>query len=54
MEENVSGCYALKSLKAIDRIIKVSSSEKNIIADFFLIAEQHLFQVKKIKEYVIL
>ncbi len=35
MEENVSGCYAQKPLKAIERIIKASSAEGDLIADFF-------------------
>ena len=35
MEENVSGCYAQKPLKSIERIILTSSNEKDIIVDFF-------------------
>jgi DNA modification methylase len=35
MQENVSGCYAQKPLKAIERIIKASSKEGDLIADFF-------------------
>jgi len=35
MEENVPGCYAQKPLKAIERIIKSSSVEENLIVDFF-------------------
>ena len=35
MEENVSGCYAQKPLKAIDRIIKASSNVGDLIIDFF-------------------
>ncbi len=35
MEENVSGCYAQKPLKAIDRIIKASSDEGDTVVDFF-------------------
>ena len=35
MEENVSGCYAQKPLKAIARIIKASSKEKDTVIDFF-------------------
>ncbi|MGB8320999.1 MAG: DNA methyltransferase, partial [Ignavibacteriaceae bacterium] len=35
MEENVNGCYAQKPLKAIKRIIEASSSENNIVTDFF-------------------
>lgn len=35
MEENVPGCYAQKPLKAIERIIKVSSRPGDTILDFF-------------------
>ena len=35
MEENVSGCYAQKPLKSIDRIIKASSDLEDIVVDFF-------------------
>lgn len=35
MEENVSGCYAQKPLKCIDRIIKASSSPNDVVVDFF-------------------
>ena len=35
MEENVSGCYAQKPLKAIERIINASSCEGDLILDFF-------------------
>lgn len=35
MDENVSGCFAQKPLKAIDRILQVSSSEGDWILDFF-------------------
>ena len=35
MEENVSGCYAQKPLKAIDRIVKSSSIEGDVVLDFF-------------------
>jgi site-specific DNA-methyltransferase (adenine-specific) len=35
MEENVSGCYAQKPLKAIERIVDASSSPKDIVIDFF-------------------
>jgi len=35
MEENVSGCYAQKPLKSIDRIIKASSVPGDVIIDFF-------------------
>jgi DNA modification methylase len=35
MEENVSGCYAQKPIRSIDRIVRASSAEKDIIVDFF-------------------
>ncbi len=35
MEENVSGCYAQKPLKAIERIIRASSKPDDLIVDFF-------------------
>lgn len=35
MEENVSGCYAQKPIKSIERIIRASSSPNNLIIDFF-------------------
>ncbi|MDR0868986.1 MAG: site-specific DNA-methyltransferase [Planctomycetota bacterium] len=35
LPENVSGCYAQKPLKCIERIVRASSREKDIVADFF-------------------
>ena len=35
MEENVSGCYAQKPLKSIERIIRASSDPEDIVVDFF-------------------
>ena len=35
MEENVSGCYAQKPIKCIDRIIRASSSPGDLIIDYF-------------------
>lgn len=35
MEENVSGCYAQKPLRAIERIIRASSSPGDWVVDFF-------------------
>ena len=35
MEENVSGCYAQKPLKASDRIVLASSRPDDLVADFF-------------------
>jgi DNA modification methylase len=35
MEENVSGCYAQKPLKCIERIVRASSQPNDVIVDFF-------------------
>lgn len=35
MEENVNGCFAQKPLKSVERIIRASSNENDIIIDFF-------------------
>ena len=35
MEENVSGCYAQKPLKCIERIINASSAPGDVVLDFF-------------------
>ena len=35
MEENVSGCYAQKPLKCIDRIVRASSRVGDLVLDFF-------------------
>lgn len=35
MEENVSGCYAQKPLKSIERIISASSRRSDLVIDFF-------------------
>ncbi len=35
MNENVSGCYAQKPIKCIDRIIRASSCDGDIVVDFF-------------------
>lgn len=34
-EENVNGCFVQKPLKALERIIKVSSNENETVCDFF-------------------
>jgi site-specific DNA-methyltransferase (adenine-specific) len=48
MEENISGCYTQKPLKAIERVIEASSQPDDLVADFFahsgttlLAAEMH-------------
>ncbi len=35
LDENVNGCFAQKPLKAIERIVKVSSSPNDLVIDFF-------------------
>lgn len=35
MDENVSGCYAQKPIKAIDRIVEASSAQGDLVVDFF-------------------
>lgn len=35
MEENVSGCYAQKPLKSVERIVRASSDMGNVILDLF-------------------
>lgn len=35
MEENVSGCYAQKPIKCIDRIVRASSAPDDLVIDFF-------------------
>jgi len=35
MDENVNGCFAQKPLKAIERVIDVSSSKGDLVIDFF-------------------
>ena len=35
MEENVSGCYAQKPIKSIERIVRASSAADDLVIDFF-------------------
>lgn len=35
MDENVNGCFTQKPIKAIDRIIRASSNENDLVIDFF-------------------
>ena len=35
MEENVNGCYAQKPLKSLQRILRASSGENDLVVDFF-------------------
>jgi len=49
LEENVKGCFAQKPLKAIERIIKASSKEGNLIIDFFSHSGTTLIAAEKLK-----
>ena len=49
MEENVNGCYAQKPLKAFERIINASSSEGEIVIDFFAHSGTTLIACEKLK-----
>jgi len=52
MEENVSGCYAQKPLKAIERIILTSSKEHDLVVDFFAHSGTTLVAAEKTKRKV--
>lgn len=52
MEENVSGCYAQKPLKAIERIILTSSKEHDLVVDFFAHSGTTLIAGEKTKRKV--
>ncbi len=49
LEECVKGCFAQKPLKAIERIIRASSKEKNLIIDFFSHSGTTLIAAEKLK-----
>ncbi len=49
MEENVSGCFAQKPLKAIERIIAVSSNKRDLVSDFFSHSGSTLLASEKLK-----
>jgi site-specific DNA-methyltransferase (adenine-specific) len=49
MEENVSGCYAQKPLKSIERIIQASSRQGESIVDFFAHSGTTLLACEKLK-----
>ena len=49
MPENVSGCYAQKPLKAIERIILASSRKNDLVVDFFAHAGTTLLAVDKLR-----
>lgn len=48
MEENVSGCYAQKPLKAIERIVAASSKPDEIVVDFFAHAGTTLLAAERL------
>lgn len=48
MEENVSGCYAQKPLKSIERIINASSAQNDIVLDFFAHSGTTLIAAEKL------
>lgn len=48
MEENIPGAYAQKPLKSIERIIKTSSKEGDMIADFFAHSGTTLIAAEKL------
>lgn len=49
MEENVSGCYAQKPLKAVERIIQASSSTGDVVIDFFAHSGTTLLASERLK-----
>jgi site-specific DNA-methyltransferase (adenine-specific) len=48
LEENVSGCYAQKPLKAIERIVQSSSREGDVVADHFAHAGTTLLAAERL------
>lgn len=48
MAENVSGCYAQKPLKAIERIIQASSRPDDLVVDFFAHSGSTLLACEKL------
>lgn len=53
MEENVSGCYAQKPLKAIERILCTSSHEGDIVLDCFAHSGTTLIAGERLKRTVV-
>ncbi len=49
MEENVSGCYAQKPLKAIERILCASSAPGDLVIDFFAHSGTTMLAAEKLK-----
>lgn len=52
MEENVSGCYAQKPIKALERIIESGSVEGDLVADFFAHSGTTLIAGERLKRRV--
>lgn len=53
MHENVPGCYAQKSIKAVERIVKASRREGDTITDFFSHAGTTLIAGELLKRHVL-
>lgn len=49
MEENVNGCYVQKPLKSIERIIKASSKEGDLVLDYFAHSGTTLLGCERLK-----
>jgi len=53
MQENVSGCYAQKPLKSIERLINASSKKGDLVIDFFGHAGTTLIAAEQLKRQCI-
>lgn len=49
MEENVSGCYAQKPLKAVERIVRASSARNDVVLDLFAHSGTTLLAAERLK-----
>ncbi len=49
LEENINGCFAQKPLKAIERILEVSSKPEDCVLDFFAHSGTTLLAAEKLK-----
>ena len=49
LEENVSGCYAQKPLKAIERIVNASTNRDDLVLDFFAHSGTTLLASERLK-----
>lgn len=49
MEENVSGCFAQKPLKCIDRIIEAGSEKGDLVVDYFAHAGTTLLSAERLQ-----